>query len=1088
MSRENPVAVDSPGTGGGDDSFFALLDAIPSTNDSDDVFMSAKKKKKTHAAAMESAKLSDPNVRGRPSVSLNYDPQPQTLDRPFASFERNPDKNIAQERTNTPILPPPRPAENVFNISGYKVRFPVGKKPFPSQFSVMAQVLRALHQSKNALVESPTGTGKTLALLCSTLTWQQHHMLNPPVEKKVSAKGTDKGAANNLAVPPDGTITKAPPKFKKIFFTSRTHSQIAQVVNELKKCPEYITITKYGRLQQSLKTSTLGSRKHYCVNPQARKLNGGELNEKCKSLVKKHACEHRNNSKRLLTAAPPVWDIEDLVTTGQDLHACPYYGARDMVSGAHIVFAPYNYLLDPVIRHAMDINLKDAVVVIDEAHNVEDVSREAASCELTQDDLIHALEQLERMIKEETAEKLKYTQLRGVMQGVLDFVNGIASHLSIQEIQGGKKNTYEGIRSAATLKRACGMHAGNIENLRECIASISKAIAESDGGDGDQNLSGQALSACDKLVTTCEYMFANNMKYVESYRLVVDATQGWQKRVGRTPGRKTTVFKFCLWCMNPAVAFQEVADAAHSVILASGTLSPLESFASELGVEFKMRLEAKHVINLQKQLWVGAIGADSRRNSLKAVYNNTSRPQYQDALGNVLYRNIEKIPEGVLVFFPSYSLMDKVVSRWKDTGLWERIESVKRCFTEPRKGKLEMEECMEGYLEAASSSGALLFAVFRGKISEGVDFSDHNARAVFIVGIPFPAYKDLKVVLKRAYQDKQKKSGEKEYSLSGSQWYNQQAYRALNQALGRCIRHRHDYGAIFLIDPRYCDNPSVVNQLSKWVRPAVDTYHSVGNAVRSVEQFFKTLKLNPPGGVVPVPAKQQPKKQLASVFLAANSKFGKSSATAETIDVNRKPATTGAWISRKEADRSVDLAGRGGSKRKRGPLRYKRKTKSVSDRKASPEVSQTNTIVEENNRVGKLLKKRKSQESNENFGTPSAPDGIVQCNSESPIFSPGIKQYGGKAKCSRCKQWKSKEHFQHGIESSQVSLGTCLSCRIQLKTNPASPAGKTNSFPGKALRASNGPCLSASNGIADVLAKSVSAQEVGAKEAHVRHC
>ena len=34
--------------------------------------------------------------------------------------------------------------------------------------------------------------------------------------------------------------------------------------------------------------------------------------------------------------------------------------------------------------------------------------------------------------------------------------------------------------------------------------------------------------------------------------------------------------------MNPAVAFKPVADAAHSVVLTSGTLAPLEGFASEV--------------------------------------------------------------------------------------------------------------------------------------------------------------------------------------------------------------------------------------------------------------------------------------------------------------------------------------------------------------------------------------------------------------------------------------------------------------------------------------------------------------------------
>jgi Fanconi anemia group J protein len=38
--------------------------------------------------------------------------------------------------------------------------------------------------------------------------------------------------------------------------------------------------------------------------------------------------------------------------------------------------------------------------------------------------------------------------------------------------------------------------------------------------------------------------------------------------------------------------------------------------------------------------------------------------------------------------------------------------------------------------------------------------------------------------------------------LSGGEWYAHQAFRAYNQALGRCIRHQHDYASIFLVDGR----------------------------------------------------------------------------------------------------------------------------------------------------------------------------------------------------------------------------------------------------------------------------------------------
>lgn len=46
---------------------------------------------------------------------------------------------------------------------------------------------------------------------------------------------------------------------------------------------------------------------------------------------------------------------------------------------------------------------------------------------------------------------------------------------------------------------------------------------------------------------------------------------------------------------------------------------------------------------------------------------------------------------------------------------------------------------------SSNVDGALLIAVCRGKVSEGLDFTDDNARAVVTIGIPFPNIKDLQV-------------------------------------------------------------------------------------------------------------------------------------------------------------------------------------------------------------------------------------------------------------------------------------------------------------------------------------------------------
>ena len=57
--------------------------------------------------------------------------------------------------------------------------------------------------------------------------------------------------------------------------------------------------------------------------------------------------------------------------------------------------------------------------------------------------------------------------------------------------------------------------------------------------------------------------------------------------------------------------------------------------------------------------------------------------------------------------------------------------------------------------------------------------------------------------------------------MGGQDWYNLEAFRALNQAIGRVIRHKNDFGAVILLDkrfayeanasklPRYCQQWSI---------------------------------------------------------------------------------------------------------------------------------------------------------------------------------------------------------------------------------------------------------------------------------------
>jgi len=62
-----------------------------------------------------------------------------------------------------------------FDINGISVDFPF--KPYDVQMAYMAKVIEALQSKANAILESPTGTGKTLCLLCASLAWRKHKLV-----------------------------------------------------------------------------------------------------------------------------------------------------------------------------------------------------------------------------------------------------------------------------------------------------------------------------------------------------------------------------------------------------------------------------------------------------------------------------------------------------------------------------------------------------------------------------------------------------------------------------------------------------------------------------------------------------------------------------------------------------------------------------------------------------------------------------------------------------------------------------------------------------------------------------------------------
>ena len=61
-----------------------------------------------------------------------------------------------------------------YRLHGVDVAFPYDA--YACQLALMDRTIAALSSATHALLESPTGTGKTLSMLCATLAWREHVM------------------------------------------------------------------------------------------------------------------------------------------------------------------------------------------------------------------------------------------------------------------------------------------------------------------------------------------------------------------------------------------------------------------------------------------------------------------------------------------------------------------------------------------------------------------------------------------------------------------------------------------------------------------------------------------------------------------------------------------------------------------------------------------------------------------------------------------------------------------------------------------------------------------------------------------------
>jgi len=115
--------------------------------------------------------------------------------------------------------------------------------------------------------------------------------------------------------------------------------------------------------------------------------------------VSARSCGYYNNTEKesgTKEFLDTLGDIEDLVKYGIEHRACPYYLARRRIGNADIVLAPYNYVLDPRMRAQSQLDIDGAIVIVDEAHNIESVCEDAAGFVLSALDIAGAVNDVQR--------------------------------------------------------------------------------------------------------------------------------------------------------------------------------------------------------------------------------------------------------------------------------------------------------------------------------------------------------------------------------------------------------------------------------------------------------------------------------------------------------------------------------------------------------------------------------------------------------------------------------------------------------------------------------------------------------------------
>ncbi|KAF3358396.1 hypothetical protein VdG1_05472 [Verticillium dahliae VDG1] len=546
-----------------------------------------------------------------------------------------------------------------------------------------------------------------------------------------------------------------------------------------------------------------------------------------------------------------VWTFDGLLRYGEQHKQCPYFTSRRMMQYCNVIIYSYHYLLDPKIAERVSRELsKDCIVVFDEAHNIDNVCIESLSTDITEDSLRKAArgaQNLDRKIAE-----MKQTDQEQLQNEYLKLVEGLRDAGEARQEDAFMANPDDLLNEAVP---------GNIRRAEHFVAFLKRFIEYLKTRMKVRNtisetppsflahlkeftfIEKKPLKFCaERLTSLVRTLELTNIEdyqplqevatfatlvatYEKGFLLILEP---FESEAAEVPN---PVLHFT--CLDAAIAIKPVFDRFSSVIITSGTISPLEMYPKMLG--FSTVVQESYSMTLARRSFLPMIvtrGSDQA--SVSTSFQVRNEPSVVRNYGSLLTEFAKITPDGMVVFFPSYLYMESIISMWQGMGILDEVWKYKLILVETPDAQ-ETSLALETYRTACCNGrGAVLLCVARGKVSEGIDFDHQYGRAVLNIGVPFQ-YTESRILKARLEFLRET------YRIRENDFLSFDAMRHAAQCLGRVLRGKDDYGVMVLADRRFQKKRV---QLPKWINQGLldaDTNLSTDMAVSSARRFLKQM-------------------------------------------------------------------------------------------------------------------------------------------------------------------------------------------------------------------------------------------------------